>query len=305
MVEAMGNLVVPEPSRDPNLPAGEDFVDEGGVERRRLRTVQEIVQRAVAEVVRERVELIGASRTDSGVHARGQVAAFSCEPRSEETESAGDGESRGVGWPLARGADRLMTALNGRLPEDVLIVACEAVPHGFDPVADCVSKGYSYTIHASRTRALWDRRHVHEVWEPLDIAAMQAAAKRIEGEHDFAAFAAAGHGRLTTVRTVFSCTTERAGEERVRIDVTGNGFLWNMVRIIAGTLIEAGRGRLSPDDVSRAIESKDRRNAGPTMPAKGLCLEGVRYACSSEVVHGVSRLRQVHSCWRLSLPCTR
>jgi tRNA pseudouridine38-40 synthase len=115
---------------------------------------------------------------------------------------------------------------------------------------------------------------------------MNAAAARIVGEHDVAAFAAAGHGRTSTVRTVYECRVEESEsasqrdsetERRVKIQVSGNGFLWNMVRIIAGTLVDVGRGRLTPDDVSAAITSGDRRKAGPTMPAEGLCLEWVRY----------------------------
>jgi len=261
-----------------------------------LRSVQHVVERAVREVVREPVQLVGASRTDAGVHAIGQVAAFSCQPYSEElTPAATDDPSvpRGIGWPLSRGPERLARAINGRLPEDVQVLACEAVTHGFDPIRDPVSKGYSYTIlecprsaseHAPR--ALWDRRHVHQVWEKLDVAAMNAAASSVVGEHDFAAFAAAGHGRVSTVRTVFDChvgvlpapANALPGQaRRLRIEVSGNGFLYNMVRIIAGTLVEAGRGRLNAADVTRALETKDRALAGPTLPPTGLCLEWIRY----------------------------
>jgi tRNA pseudouridine38-40 synthase len=188
--------------------------------------------------------------------------------------------------------ERLVAAVNGRLPEDVLVVGCEVVPEAFDPISDCVAKGYSYTIHASRTRALWDRRFVTQVWEEMDVGAMAEAAGEFVGEFDFAAFAAAGHGRLTTVRRVFECrvveeegTKERRDGEtkggaegkRIRMEVSGNGFLYNMVRIMAGTLVEVGRGRLKPADIRAVIESKDRRRAGVTMPAQGLCLEWVRY----------------------------
>lgn len=233
-----------------------------------LRTVQHVVERAVREIVREPVLLMGASRTDAGVHARGQVAAFTC--GGEETES------RTGGWPLSRGTDRLMLALNGRLPPDVLITRVEPVAADFDPIGHATSKAYSYTIHAAKVRPLWDRRYVAHVWEPLDAARMHEAAQRIIGEHDFAAFAAAGHGRLTTVRTVYSCDVTRNGD-RIRIDVSGSGFLYNMVRIIAGTLVEVGRGRFTPDDVSEIIQSKDRRRAGVTMPPEGLCLEWISY----------------------------
>jgi tRNA pseudouridine38-40 synthase len=232
-----------------------------------LRTVQAVVERAVREVVREPIVLHGASRTDAGVHARGQVAAFSC------SDSA---------WPLERGTDPLLRAVNSRLPEDVLVVSAEAVGESFNPISDCTAKGYSYRLHISPHRALWNRRFVHHVWVPLDVMKMNDAAARVVGEHDFAAFAAAGHGRLSTVRTVFECrvTDERGtgiGPETVRIDISGNGFLWNMVRIIAGTLVEVGRGRMTPDSTASAIESKDRRKAGPTLPPTGLCLEWVKY----------------------------
>lgn len=313
-----------------------------------MRTVQEVVERAVREVVREPVVLHGASRTDSGVHARGQVGAFSCggdevgsrksEGGTEEPEARpltshfplptsefapshrltaspsqvppGETPPRGGGWPLSRGTDRLLRAINGKLPDDVMIVACEVVDESFNPVTDCVAKGYSYTLHVGRERVLWDRRYVHQVWEELDVAAMQAAATRFVGEFDFAAFAAAGHGRVSTVRRVFACGVTASPERergaqgilagahgsdgaeapaaqdqasrRVRIDITGNGFLWNMVRIIAGTLVEVGKGKMQPEDVTKAIESKDRRMAGPTLGPGGLCLEWIRYAESGK-----------------------
>ena len=247
--------------------------------RLKLRTVQEVVERAVREIVREPVMLTGASRTDAGVHARGQVGAFTCGGDAAEggLEGSVEGGGRSGGWPEARGVERLVRAVNGRLPEDVLVAAAEVVGGAFNPIGDCTSKGYSFTIHASRERTLWDRRYVHQVWEPLDAAPMRAAAARIVGEHDFAAFAAAGHGRRSTVRTVHACEVVEAGGGRIRIEVSGNGFLYNMVRIIAGTLVDAGRGRTTADDVARAIEGKDRRGAGPTLPASGLCLEWIRY----------------------------
>jgi tRNA pseudouridine38-40 synthase len=255
--------------------AGSEGTDQSRIT---LRTVQEVVERAVREVVRERSELVGASRTDSGVHARGQVAAFTC---SDEA------------WPTARGTTALLRAINSRLPDDVLVMGAEETTADFNPIGGATSKAYSYALHVSPHRPLWDRRFVHHVWVPLDLERMREAAARIAGEHDFAAFAAAGHGRLSTVRTVFSCGVIEEGggagghegtqgaeptwAGRVRIEISGSGFLWNMVRIVAGTLVDVGRGRLSPDDVSRAIESKDRRLAGPTLPPTGLCLEWIRY----------------------------
>lgn len=257
----------------------EESLEPGEPGRVALRTVQAIVEKAVREVVREPITLFGASRTDSGVHARGQVAAFTTTDDPHEL-------TKGSGWPLDRGTDPLLRAINGRLPDDVLITAIEPVAADFDPVGDAISKGYSYTIHASRTRPLWDRRYVQQVWDHLDLNLMQEAAKVLIGKHDFAAFAAAGHGRQTTVRTIHHCTVSQAAPgdrswqpdtPRCIIEVSGNGFLWNMVRIIAGTLAEAGKSRLTPDDIREALKTGDRRKAGPTLPPTGLCLEWIRY----------------------------
>lgn len=227
-----------------------------------LRTVQEVLERAVQRVVREPITLLGASRTDAGVHARGQVAAFTCSDAA---------------WPAERGLDRLVRALNGKLPEDVLVRSAEAVHERFDPITHCTSKGYTYTYHVSRERALFDRRFVYHAHPPLDAGLMNAAAAELVGEHDFAAFAAAGHGRQTTVRRVLECRVATDPDSRLTLHIAGTGFLWNMVRIIAGTLLEAGRGKLGPEQVRRALAMGDRRLAGPTLPASGLCLEWIRY----------------------------
>lgn len=241
-----------------------------------LRTVQHVLERAVREVVREPVEVLGSSRTDSGVHAHGQVAAFTCSG-DEAPGAEPSTEKPRFGWPLSRTTEKLRTAINGRLPEDCLVTHVEAVPHAFHPIADTIAKGYSYTYHASRVRALFDRRFVHHVWEPLDAGAMQDAAARLVGEHDFAAFAAAGHGRLSTIRRVLTCEVRRTAEDRIRLDISGTGFLWNMVRIIAGTLADVGRGNMTPERVSEILRSGDRTQAGPTFPARGLCLEWIKF----------------------------
>lgn len=347
----------PDPASDPAL----------GAERPRvsLRTVQEELQRAVREIVREPVHVQGSSRTDAGVHAHGQVAAFTCSGDEESglpfapealrrtgemykdmTHRSTSGAAEGLhpsaqidplggrrgdgGWPIARGVDRLVRAINGRLPKDILVLHAEPVPLTFNPIGDTIAKCYSYTIHASRERALFDRQFVLQVWEPLDVAAMQEAAALLVGEHDFAGFAAAGHGRLSTIRTIYSCTVNRVATamqrvpavieaaramgvrldehgaapvtknnqtdtntqahvhspltstrfnpDRVVIEVTGSGFLWNMVRIIAGTLTDVGRGRKQPSDITHILESGNRTLAGATFPPMGLCLEWIRYA---------------------------
>jgi tRNA pseudouridine38-40 synthase len=277
-----------------------------------LRTVQHVIEQAVRQIVREPSIVIGASRTDAGVHAKGQVAAFSTSPWNEEFDapltppmtaplseparSQADGHNDAIepgapslsrrarqegelhtGWPLARGTDRLMRALNGKLPEDVRVVSAEVVSHHFDPIGDCTSKAYTYTMHEGLERPLWDRWFVHPVWFELNERAMHEAAQRLVGEHDFAAFAAMNHGRLTTVRTVFCCEVRRTADRRVQVEIAGSGFLYNMVRIVAGTLVEVGKGRMSAEDVSRVLASKDRKNAGPTLPPTGLCLDWIRY----------------------------
>lgn len=267
-----------------------------------LRTVQGVVEQAVRAVVREDVELLGASRTDSGVHARGQVAAFTCEPREtpgvgaitgavaaamaeNKPEASETAAPRGAGWPIERGVDRLCAAINSRLPEDVLVLSAAHVPVGFDPIGGAVRKAYSYTWHIGRGRPLWDRRTVTHVWNArsLDVSAMNEAAARLVGEHDFAAFASAGHGRLTTVRRVFRCEVREMpralGRDagRYQLWIEGGGFLWNMVRIIAGTLLEVGTGRRAADDVGRVLGGRDRTKAGPTAGPEGLCLEWIEY----------------------------
>jgi tRNA pseudouridine38-40 synthase len=234
-----------------------------------LRSVQSSIIRAIRDVTLQTVNLVGASRTDAGVHARAQTAAFTL------TET--DGEKR-------RGPadDRLAAALNSRLPEDVVVRSAVRTTDDFDPIAGCLAKGYSYLFHVEHPRPLWDRPYVHHVRENLSAAAMADAAQAFIGTHDFAAFAAAGHGRDSTLRTVIHCAAHESvssfGERRIRIDIAADGFLWNMVRIIAGTLMEVGKGRLTPDAIRSALQSGDRRAAGPTLPPTGLCLEWGAYS---------------------------
>lgn len=278
----------PDETAPPPAP-GED------VARTELRTVQGVLERAVREAVREPVIVTGASRTDSGVHAWGQCASFLSTPDAD----------RGVGWPAERGLSTLVRAVNGKLPRDVLVRDATVVPDGFDPISGAVEKEYTYTFAVGHDRPLWDRRFVFHTWHELDAPRMAEAAAHLVGEHDFAAFAQINHGRKTTVRRIFSCSVEDLtpparepgsppgaatpgdpahtlfpGEfRRVRVRVSGSGFLYNMVRILAGTLMEVGRGKVEPNQLPAIIESKDRRaNPGPTLPPQGLRLEWIRYA---------------------------
>lgn len=238
-----------------------------------LRTVQGVVEQAVRGVCRERVELVGASRTDSGVHARGQVAAFSTIP-----------DGKGTGWPSERGVDRLMAAINSRLPDDVTVLGAAEVAVGFNPIGDAVKKRYSYTWCVGPEKPIWTRRTVNWLARgTMDVVKMADAGSVLVGEHDFAAFAAAGHGRLSTVRTIYSLSVREVegvsegGNRLVRMEVEGNGFLWNMVRIIAGTLMQVGLNQKPPEQVKEALQSLDRAKAGITAPSQGLCLERIWY----------------------------
>ena len=246
--------------------SGWQMQHEAGVEIESIRTVQAIVQRAVREAIREPAVLVGASRTDAGVHAAGQVAAFT---RSDDPDAPGAKE------------DSLLAAINARLPPDILATECRRVRPCFQPISDAVAKGYRYLLHDAPERPLWDRTLVHRVHlrpgESLNVEAMRVVASRLVGEHDFAAFAKAGHGRKSTVRTVHACDVTRTDDGRIAIDISGNGFLHNMVRIVAGTLVDAGKGRFTPERLDESLRTGDRRLAGPTLSPTGLRLEWVEY----------------------------
>jgi tRNA pseudouridine38-40 synthase len=226
-----------------------------------LRTVQGVLQEAVTEVLRQPVDVVGASRTDSGVHAVGQVAAFTADVRI----------------PLGR----LAQAITARLPRDVQVMRAERTHDRFNPIGDARSKCYRYTIehssHPHHPRPLFDRNLVWATPYALDLGRMQDAAQRLVGTHDCASFTQIDHGRTTTVRSILDCIARSPSPRRVEIEVTATGFLYNMVRILAGTLVEVGRGRIAADDIPAIIAACDRRRAGPTLPPQGLCLRWIWY----------------------------
>ena len=226
-----------------------------------LRTAQGVLEEAVRAVVRAPVNVFGASRTDSGVHAIGQVAAFDAD----------------LSVPL----ERLPAAITSRLPDDIQVTAAEVVSDAFNIIGDVETKGYRYSIAFGRreasTRPLFDRYWTAWTAWPLNVELMQQAAQDLVGRHDFKAFTRINQTRESTTRTVHACSVERADEDRLHIDVSGEGFLWNMVRIIAGTLVEIGAERRAVDSIGATIASGRRDQAGITMPPEGLCLRWIRY----------------------------
>ncbi|MCP4837091.1 MAG: tRNA pseudouridine(38-40) synthase TruA [Phycisphaera sp.] len=226
-----------------------------------LRTVQRSLEQAVLKSIRDRVPVVGASRTDSGVHAVGQVAAFNSEREI----------------PI----DRLAMALTSRLPDDVQVREATIVDASFDPIAHARSKCYRYEYSWGRPPETWpplfERRTTFHTPHRLDADRMREAATRLIGTHDVAGLAQKHHGRDNTRRTIFDCRITEPGPYRVRMEVVGSGFLYNMVRIIAGTLLDVGRGHVDPDRVDRILESGDRRLAGQTLPPEGLSLRWINY----------------------------
>lgn len=223
-----------------------------------LRTVQGVLEDAVIRVVREPIVLTGASRTDSGVHAVGQVAAFTT---TREIPT-----------------DHMPRAVTARCPDDLQVLEAEVVPDHFDPISHAIMKQYSYLIqHGPDLPPLFDRRTVWRTHHRLDPVLMNNAAKQLVGRHDFVAFAQASHGRESTVRTILDCNVQVVAQNRLQIDVCGDGFLYNMVRIIAGTLHEIGRGAFPPNRIMEAIATGERRLSGPTLGPDGLCLRWIRH----------------------------
>ena len=220
-------------------------------------TVQLQIERAAVSVVRHPVSVHGAGRTDAGVHAEGQVANF---------------HTTNLAVPLKG----LRRAMNSRLPRDIAVISAAEVPHHFQASQSAVGKTYRYRIHVSPMRPVMLNRQVYHYWRPLDVGAMQAAGRRLIGTHDFVGFATSADDRENTVRTIFRCDAAAVGPE-VHITVQGNGFLYNMVRIIAGTLIEVGRGRWSDDRIDLVLASGKRGDAGPTAPPDGLTMVCVHY----------------------------
>ena len=227
------------------------------------RTVCGELERVLSELTGEDVKLDGTSRTDSGVHALGQCASFKTDMKIP--------------------VENLARALNNALAKDRLegvgeirVLEAREMPEDFHARFSSKGKRYVYRIRQGREPDVFSRNYFYQIAKSLDTEAMKKAAAFMEGEHDFAAFQSAGSPKESTVRTVYSVGIEEKDGE-VRISVSGNGFLYNMVRIMVGTLVEVGLGKRSPESVASAIASLDRQNAGHTAPPQGLYLEKVFY----------------------------
>lgn len=219
-------------------------------------SIQEMLQKHIEELTEEKIMLTGASRTDSGVHALGQVAVF-------DTSKS---------WP----AWRFVPALNQRLPKDIVIQSAEEVAGDFHPRYQKTLKTYEYRILNSRVPLPNERYDSYFVPQPLDVEAMTAAGQMLVGKHDFHNFCSVKTNVKDTVRTITDLTLNKK-ESMIYLRITGDGFLYNMVRIIAGSLLKVGFHKKTLDDIRHSLEVKERYVVGPTAPPHGLTLVNIQY----------------------------
>lgn len=219
-------------------------------------TIEQVLNETLSSLLGEEITVTGASRTDAGVHSLGNVAVFETHTKMP--------------------AEKISFALNQRLPEDIVVQESCQVPEDFHPRFSKSRKTYEYRILNCRFRQPLERRTSYFYHYPLDVSAMQKAAAYLVGEHDFTSFASAHAQTNTYVRMIYALDVVREGD-MIRIRVQGNGFLYNMVRIIAGTLIQVGAGIKKPEDMESILAGKDRELAGPTAPAHGLTMIGLEY----------------------------
>ena len=219
-------------------------------------TIEQKLNEALTQLLGEDIKVTGASRTDAGVHSLGNVCVFETSSRMP--------------------AEKISFALNQRLPEDIVVQSSCEVDESFHPRFSKSKKTYEYRILNRKMRMPTRRLDTYFFHYELDVAAMQKAAGYLVGEHDFKSFCAANAQSETTIRTIYSCEVSKK-EDIITIRVTGNGFLYNMVRIIAGTLIKVGNGDYKPEDMKEILDACDRSKAGPTAPAHGLTMIGLEY----------------------------
>ena len=219
-------------------------------------TIEEVLNKNLSNLLGEEIVVSGASRTDSGVHSLGNIAVFDTNTRMP--------------------ADKIAFALNQRLPEDIVVQGSSEVEDGWHPRYQNSRKTYEYRILNRTFRMPTRRLDTYFYHYPLDVEKMKKAASYLVGEHDFKSFCAIGAQVKTTVRTIYACDVEKGGDI-ITIRVTGNGFLYNMVRIIAGTLVQIGGGAIEPEAMEAILLKKDRSAAGPTAPAHGLTMMGIEF----------------------------
>jgi tRNA pseudouridine38-40 synthase len=219
-------------------------------------TIQGCLQQSLGELTGTFIKINGASRTDAGVSALGQVVNFL------------------IDSPIP--TDNFVKALNHRLPQDIVVTEATEVGRDFDASGSAKSKLYRYTIFTGKKRNVLKTRNCWHRPAPLDIAAMDAAAKMLIGEKDFKSFASAADRRESSIRTVMQCQVAQQ-DNWVYIDIEAERFLYNMVRNIVGTLVEIGRGKWKPEKITEILEAKNRTAAGPIAPAAGLCLMWIKY----------------------------
>ena len=220
--------------------------------------IQGEIERAIEQITGEKVDLIASGRTDAGVHSLGQIANF-------KTESK---------LPI----EKFPVALNSKLKKSIRIQNAEEVEENFHSRYSCKQKTYRYIINNSKEGSAIYRNLEYHMPIKLDIKSMEKAIKYFEGEHDFKAFKASGTSSKSSIRTIYKAEVKEMPDDRIWIELTGNGFLYNMVRIIAGTLVDVGLGKINPEDIIKIIKSKKRENAGKTLPPQGLYLVKVEYS---------------------------
>ena len=218
--------------------------------------IQGEIEQAISSLTGEEIDLIGSGRTDAGVHALGQVANFKTNSKI----------------PI----EKMAVAINSKLKKSIIIKNAEEVDERFHSRYNAKNKTYRYIINNSEYGSAIYRDLEYHFPIKLDVEKMKRAAKYFEGEHDFSGFKASGTSAKNSVRTIYKAEVKENGE-RILIELTGNGFLYNMVRIISGTLLEVGLGKIEADNIPDIIESKNRQNAGKTLPAHGLYLVEVKY----------------------------
>jgi tRNA pseudouridine38-40 synthase len=225
-----------------------------------LRTIQGVITEAIQDLIGSEIRLFGASRTDAGVSALGQVGLIQ------------------IDSPIP--TKNLARAITGKLPADIAVTEAVEVPLGFDLMGSVKNKLYRYTIFTGQVRPVLKIRHCWHLHTKLDITAMSEAAKLLVGKKDFKSFASAADKRESSVRTIFRCDVGNGKEEEkdwIYIDVEGDGFLYNMVRNIVGTLVDIGTGRWKPEKINEILDAKDRTAAGQLAPPQGLCLMWIKH----------------------------